>query len=423
MEPTRVALTVIGELLTTVDDDASPSERVVMIRTRTRLALLSLFTVGLLSFVGVPSAATADTTIDGPIDLGAAEPFAVLAASTVTNTGLSVLNGDVGLSPGTSITGFPPGTVNGTVNATDTVAAQAQADLTAAYGVAAGLTPIQSGLVDLTGASLPAGVYSGGELSVAGALTLEGTAESVWIFQAASTLTIGTGAIVSVTGGASACNVFWQVGSSATIGSGSQFVGTVMADVSVTAQNAATISGRLLARTGAVTLDTNTITSPTGCDAPGTVRTSPEITSGTPDDGQVGVDYEYTITADGEPEPVYTVVDGALPPGLTLDAETGTISGQPTEAGTYPVTIGAGNGVLPDATVTYEITIVPSAVVSAPQDTPSGGTADDAAGVRGDQLAESGSGIGATPLLAIAALVLGGVLMMLPRRRRRIFVG
>ena len=392
-----------------------------MIRTRARLALLSVFTVGLLSLVAVPTAASADTTIDGPIDLGTAEPFSVLAASTVTNTGLSVINGDVGLSPGTSITGFPPGVINGTGHATDEVAAGAQADLTTAYNVAAGLTPMESGLGDLTGESLTPGVYAGGELSLTGELTLAGTAESVWIFQAASTLTIGSGANITMTGDASVCNVFWQVGSSATIGSGAQFVGTVMADVSVTAQTAATIEGRLLARTGAVTLDTNLITAPTGCTTPpGTVRSSPEITSGTPDDGQVGVDYEHTITATGEPEPDYTIVDGTLPPGLTLDTETGIITGQPTEAGTYPVTITVGNGTLPDATVTYEITIVPSAVVPAPDDTPPGGAADDAAEVGDDELAASGLDVGAAPLLAIGALVLGGFLMMLTRGRRLI---
>ncbi|HTN55376.1 MAG TPA: ice-binding family protein [Microbacterium sp.] len=371
----------------------------------------------------------AATTIDGPIDLGTAAAFSVLASSTVTNTGPSVINGDVGLSPGTSITGFPPGIVNGVVHATDTVAAQAQADLTTAYDVAAGLTPMASGLGDLTGASLIPGVYSGGTLSVTGALTLAGTAESVWIFQAASTLTIGTGAVVTVTGGASACNVFWQVGSSATIGSGAEFVGTVMADVSVTAATAATVTGRLLARTGAVTLDTNTLTAPTGCATPpGTVTSSPEITSAAPPAGQVGIDYDYTITSTGQPEPDYTIVGGSLPPGLSIDSTTGVLSGQPTAAGAFPVTIGAANGTLPDASAQYVITVNPAVVPTpevtgpgavSPGDVVPGAAAPGGVG-EGDVLAESGLNVGVMPLTAAAALIIGGVLMTAGRGRRQL---
>lgn len=395
-----------------------------MFRTRARAALTAAAVTGALALMLAPTAATAATTIDGPIDLGTAAPFSVLAASTVTNTGLSVINGDVGLSPETSITGFPPGVINGTVHATDTIAAQAQADLTTAYNVAAGLTPMASGLGDLTGASLTPGVYAGGELSLSGALTLAGTAESVWVFQAASTLTIGSGARITMTGEASVCNVFWQVGSSATIGSSAQFVGTVMADVSVTAQTAATIEGRLLARTGAVTLDTNLITAPEGCTTPpGTVQTSPEITSSAPAEGQVGADYEHTITATGEPVPGYTIVEGSLPPGLTLDSTTGIISGQPTEAGTYPVTVSAGNGALPDASATYDIVITPADVGPTPGDTtpvgPGNAGAEEAGGPGGGLLAESGVDVGIAPLLATVALILGGVLVMSVRRRRR----
>ncbi|GGM53881.1 ice-binding family protein [Microbacterium saperdae] len=361
------------------------------------------------------SSANAATTIDGPIDLGTATPFAVLAASAVTNTGPSVLNGDVGLSPETAVTGFPPAVVNGTLHQTDAVAAQAQADLTTAYNVAAGLTPLTSGLGDLTGASLTPGVYSGGELALTGALTLSGTAESVWIFQAASTLTIGSGAIITLTDGASACNVFWQVGSSATIRTGAQFVGTVMADVSVTAQTAATVTGRLLARTGAVTLDTNTITAPTGCTtAPGTVRTSPAITSAAPPSGVVGTDYSHTITSSGTPTSTYTVGSGSLPPGLTLNETTGVLSGQPTTSGTYTVTVVVTNGTQPDATVTYELTVAPAAISEGPA-APAPGSGDTGSG---DQLAESGAEVGLSPILAVLALITGGLIIAMSRARR-----
>jgi hypothetical protein len=271
-----------------------------------------------------------------------------------------------------------------------------------------------SGLGDLTGASLTPGTYAGGALSLTGELTLAGTAESVWIFQAASTLTIGTGALITMTGGASACNVFWQVGSSATIGSGAQFVGTVMADISITAQTAATVTGRLLARTGAVTLDTNTITAPTGCaTTPGTVTTTPEITSPPPPSGEVGTDYEHTITAVGTPEPDYTVISGTLPPGLTIDTTTGVISGTPTETGTYPITANVSNGTAPDATADYEITIAP-AIVPTPAQPPASGP--DAA--RDSALAESGIEAGPAPLLAMVATILGLALALMTRSRR-----
>ncbi len=379
-----------------------------------RRSVLAVSIAAVIALGLAPTAATAATAIDGPIGLGTAAPFAVLGASTVTNTGPSVINGDVGLSPGTSITGFPPAVVVGTIHPTDAVAAQAQADLTTAYNVAASLTPTASGLGDLTGSSLTPGVYAGGELSVTGELTLAGTAESVWVFQAASTLTIGSGADITVTGGASICNVFWQVGSSATIDTGAQFVGTVMANASITANTAATITGRLLARTGAVTLDTNTITAPTGCATePGTVTTSPEITSPPPPPGEVGVDYEHDIDTTGEPEPTVTIVDGALPPGLVIDSGTGVITGQPTEPGTFPVTVVVSNGTLPDVTASYEIVIVPAAVAQPPVVPPgAGGEAPE------NELAESGGEIGAAPLLATAALV-AGLLLVLTRGRRQ----
>jgi hypothetical protein len=189
----------------------------------------------------------------------------VLGGSTVTNTGPSVISGDLGVSPGTSVTGFPPGTVNnGTIHAADGVAAQAQSDATTAYNNAAGQTPFTSVTADLSGQTLVPGVYRSPTLGLTGTVTLNGQGDpnAVFIFQAGSTLITGSSSVVALIGNASACNVFWQVGSSATLGTDSTFVGTVVALTSVTATTRAAISGRLVARNGAVTLDSNTVTRP-----------------------------------------------------------------------------------------------------------------------------------------------------------------
>jgi hypothetical protein len=384
-------------------------------RPRRLVTLVTAATI--LAVVLLPSAAHADTTIDGPINLGTATPFSVLGASTVTNTGPSVLNGDLGLSPQTSITGFPPGIVNGTIHPTNAVAAQAQIDVTTAYNVAASLTPTATGLGDLVGQSLTPGVYSGGALSLTGALTLAGTAESVWVFQAASTLTIATGSIITITGGASACNVFWQIGSSATIQGGAQFVGTVMAAESITAETAATIAGRLLARNGAVTLDTNTITAPEGCE-PGTVSTSPTITSEAPPTGTTGDDYSYTVTASGTPAPSFAVSTGSLPSGLTLDNATGAITGVPTTPGDYDFDITVSNGTAPDDTAGYTVTIA-AAASPAPVVSPGTGTGAGAGAApgTGPRLAESGVVTAPTGIVSLALISLGLAFVFFARHR------
>jgi hypothetical protein len=199
--------------------------------------------------------------------LGTADTFAVLAGTTVTNTGPSVISGDVGLSPGSSVTGFPPGTViNGTIHTTDAVAAQAQSDLTTAYNVFAGQPSSASVSADLAGSTLTPGVYTSSNstpgLGLSGALTLDaqGDPNAVFVFQAQSTLTVGSGSHVLLINGAQPCNVYWQIGSSATIGSGAQFVGNIMALTSVSLNTTATLDGSALARNGAVTLDDNVIT-------------------------------------------------------------------------------------------------------------------------------------------------------------------
>lgn len=193
--------------------------------------------------------------------LGAAASFAVLGGSAITNTGPSVINGDLGTYPTTTITGFPPGTVNGTNHGGDGVTQNAKADLVTAYNALAGSGPTLPVAADLGGQTLVPGVYnSASSLGLTGTLTLSGGSTDVWIFQAGSSLTTATGSSVVIIGGATDCNVFWQIGSDATIGTGSAFKGTIVALRSITVTTGATIDGRALARNGAVTLDTNVIT-------------------------------------------------------------------------------------------------------------------------------------------------------------------
>jgi ice-binding like protein/Big-like domain-containing protein len=208
---------------------------------------------------------TAATTAgQAPVVLGSATTFSVLAASTVTSTGAATVNGDLGLSPGTAVTGFPPGVVNGTTHLGDAAAAQAQLDLTTAYNDAAGRT-VGAILVagNLGGQTLTPGLYtSTSSLEISsGDLTLDaqGDANAVFIFQMASTLTTTSGRQVILSGGAQAANIFWQVGSSATLGTTSVFKGNILALTSITVTTGAAVEGRLLARNGAVTFDSNTV--------------------------------------------------------------------------------------------------------------------------------------------------------------------
>lgn len=205
----------------------------------------------------------------GALPLNTAGNFAILAGSTITNTGAtSITGGDVGVN-GPSVTGFPPGTTTGTIytNPPDVaIITQAQADLTTAYNDAAGRT---TGAVtvagDLGGQTLAPGLYkSTSSLGITGNLTLDalGNSNAVFIFQVASSLTTTTGSQIILSGGAQPQNVYWQVGSSAVLGSNSVFEGVIMADQSITAATGATLDGRALARIGAVTLDTNLVVVP-----------------------------------------------------------------------------------------------------------------------------------------------------------------
>jgi type VI secretion system secreted protein VgrG len=197
--------------------------------------------------------------------LGTAANFGVLGGSTVTNTGSSVIAGDLGVSPGTAVTGFPPGIVTppGTIHSADAAAAQAQSDLTTAYVAIAG-TPTTTDLTgqDLGGLTLTPGVYGfTTSAQLTGALTLnaQGNPNAVFIFKIGSTLTTASNSSVVFINSASSCNVFWQVGSSATLGTTTAFGGNILALTSITLNTGANVSGRLLARNGAVTLDSNNV--------------------------------------------------------------------------------------------------------------------------------------------------------------------
>lgn len=268
--------------------------------------------------------------------LGTAQSFAVLGGSTVTNTGASVITGSLGVSPGASVTGFPPGlVVGGTMHVANAVALQAQNDVTTAFN-ALGAQACTADLTgqDLGGMTLTPGVYCfATSAQLTGTLTLNalGNPASVFIFRMGSTLTTAAGAMVTMINGGQNCNVFWQVGSSATLGTSTTFVGNILALTSITLNTTARIFGRALARNGAVTLDTNVVNqsscAPVGCPV---ITLSPA----TLPNATQGVAYNQQVTASGGTAPyTFSVNSGALPAGTVL-AGGGLLSGTPTTAGT-----------------------------------------------------------------------------------------
>ncbi|MGA3242273.1 MAG: ice-binding family protein, partial [Bryobacteraceae bacterium] len=288
---------------------------------------------------------------------------AILGGTTVTNSGFTVVNGNLGLSPLSSVTGFPPGVVSPpyTIDINNNAANQAQADLTTAYLNAA--TPSRAGsppitqVGDLGGLVLAPGLYVAPSttmsVGVGETLTLNGTANSVWVFQVGSSLTV-LGSVV-MTGGAQASNVFWAVNQSATIGSGAVMVGTIMAGASISLGTGATLAGRALAK-AAVTMLSNPIAEPgpavTGGVPPALTVVCPASTA------SVGFSYNSAVIATGGTTPytLYSITPGVLPAGLALSSSTGAVTGTPTAAGANTFTANVTDSAPTTASLSCTIT-------------------------------------------------------------------
>ena len=378
-----------------------------------------------LLLVGVLSVASPAYAAEAPVGLGTAGTYSVLGGQTVTNTGPSILSGDLGVSPGSAITGFPPGKVGGSTHAGDAVAKQAQLDLVVAYNDAAGRAPTASVAGDLGGRTLTAGVYkSTGPLGLTGPLTLDaqGDPNAVFIFQVASTLITASASTVNVINSAQACRIFWQVGTSVTLGTNSSFKGTVMALTSTSNNTNAVIEGRLLVRTGQVSLENNAFTTP-GCvttPAP-TASFTASATSGT-----APLSVQLTNTSTGAP----TSWSWNFGNGITSTLQNPSVTY--TLAGTYTVSLTASNASGASTPVSRTITVTapapaPAPTTTAPAPTAPAPTTTTTAAVGSTGAGRSGSGTpqlartGASPpfTLAVVLLVLGVLLVATARARTR----
>lgn len=227
--------------------------------------LTTVLALPLVALFAIPASVSAA----GPtVTAGSTTPFAVLGATTITNTGATTISGtgggDIGLAPGSAFTGSASVTTSGTQHIADTVATTAQTDLVTAFNSISAPTPTILASPELASKVITPGTYSTteGTFANSGALTLDaqGDATAVFIFQAATTLITSAGSTMTLINGAQPCNVYWKVGSSATLGTNSTFVGRIFALTTITAESGANIRGQLLARTGAVNLNANVIT-------------------------------------------------------------------------------------------------------------------------------------------------------------------
>jgi hypothetical protein len=299
--------------------------------------------------------------------LGTVQSFAVLGASTVTNTGPSVITGDLGVSPGTAVTGFPPGVVvGGSIHAADAVALQAQTDAITAYNDLAGqaCNTTYGVPTDLGGQTLVPGVYCfSSSAAITGALTLNagGDPNAVFIFKVASTLITASDASVVLINGAEQCQVFWQVGSSATLGTSTSFIGTVIALASVTLDTNATMFGRAIGLNGAVTLDSNAVSVPS-CSGP--PANSPPVLSESFSTPTIvaGGDSTLTITITNPNDTAATITSpftDSLPSGVTVVGSATTTSGGTVTAPVGGSSVSVAGGTIPangSVTITVEVT-------------------------------------------------------------------
>jgi Ice-binding-like/Putative Ig domain len=313
--------------------------------------------VGAFVFLCLPFSAAAQTAPT----LGTTGSFAVLAGSTVTNTGLTSITGDVGVSPGTAITGFPPGVIlNGATHSADATALQAQSDLTAAYTNLAGQT-CNTDLTgqDLGGLTLTAGVYCfSSTAQLTGTLTLDaqGNPATVFVFQVGSALTTASNSKVVVINGGSNCNTFWQIGSSATLGTATSFAGNILALSSISLDTNATANGRLLARNGAVTLQSNTAAV---CSAACAAIT---LSPASLPNATVGIAYSQALSATGGTGPyTFIVTSGTVPAGLNVSAA-GILSGTATSAGSFSFGVTATSAGACTGVQTITVIVLPTIV-------------------------------------------------------------
>ena len=304
-------------------------------KTGRRTLRVGLILLGSLSTLIFASSALGATTVG----LGKAASFSVLGGSTITNTGQTTMFGDLGLAPGSSVTGAP--VVLGAEHVDDAVANEAKSALTTAATTAANEASNGSAGEDLAGHAFLPGVYTASSslLLSSGSVTLnaQGDPNAVFIFQIGSTLTTGSNTSVSLINGAQACNVFWQVGSSATLGTGTHFVGTIMAADSITANTGATIHGRLLAQTAAVTLENNTITTSTCASSSsgsggGTETTTPQETAALEKAATGGETTTTTGTTSSSDAAVTTTGVGAVlsSPGVSTTTQRAPIASKTT---------------------------------------------------------------------------------------------
>ena len=323
--------------------------------------IVAAVVVSLVLGLAGPISTLAATTIN----LGAADSFAILAGASVTNVPTSVITGDLGLSPAAGSfydSGITQAQVAGTIYSVDasgpagrvtnpTLLTAAKQALTDAMTIAANAVPattIDQDLGTFHGGTLSPGIYkSGSSIGLTGTVTLDGggNPNAVFIFQAVSTITTASASVVKLTGGTQACNVFWEVGSSAAqLGTNSTFKGTIMSDQTITLLTGANVEGRLLAFTGSVILDHNTVTKPT-CVSAATLHVIKLVAGGTAAASDFTVHVKNSSTSEVGGGPFL----GAAAPGTLYSLSAGTYTISENANSSYAQTF---NGFCPGGNVT-----------------------------------------------------------------------